>query len=80
MSNNDRKPVTATEGELSDQQLDNVSGGQQVVKLEKITVTAKREEPQQVVKLDKVTVTAKREQPGITGTQVASVDTGTRKN
>ena len=31
MSNNEKKPVAQPEGELSDQQLDSVSGGQQVV-------------------------------------------------
>ena len=77
MSNNEKKPVAQPEGELSDQQLDSVSGGQQIVKLEKITVTAKREQPSQVVKLDKVTVTAKRDAPS---TQVASSDGLTKKN
>jgi hypothetical protein len=75
MSNTDQKPVAQPEGELSEQQLDSVSGGQQVVKLEKITVTAKREQPQQVVKLDKVTVTGKREP-----TQIASAEGVTKKN
>ena len=79
MSNKDQKPATQPEGELSDQQLDDVSGGQQIVKLEKITVTAKREQPQQMVKLDKMTVTAKRESP-LAGTQIASLDTGTKTN
>lgn len=79
MSNKEQKPVPP-EGELSEQQLDAVSGGQEVVKLGKITVTAKREEPQQVVKLDKVVVTAKREQTGTSGTQVAQAGAGTKKN
>ena len=74
MSNKEQKPVSRPDGEISDQQLDSVSGGQQVVKLEKITVTAKREQPQQqVVKLDKVVVTAKREP--LAGTQIASAAT-----
>ena len=77
MNTNDQKPVAKPEDELSEQQLDSVSGGQQIVKLEKITVTAKREQPQQVVKLDKVTVTAKREQPSV---QVASADGSVKKN
>ena len=64
-------------GELSDQQLDDVSGGQQVVKMEKIVVTAKRETaaPQQVVKMDKVVVTARRdtkEPNDLSGVQIAS--------
>jgi hypothetical protein len=79
MSNKERKPVVQPEGELSEQQLDSVSGGQQIVKLEKITVTAKREQPQQVVKLDKVVVTAKREPP-LSGTQIASAEGATKKN
>ena len=62
MSNKETKN-TRPDGELSETDLDKVAGGQEVVKLGKITVTAKREEPQQVVKLDKVVVTAKREQP-----------------
>ena len=45
MSNKEQQPVVQPEGELSDQQLDNVSGGQQIVKLDKVTVTAKREPP-----------------------------------
>ena len=79
MSNKDKYTAVQAEGELSEQQLDSVAGGQQVVKLEKITVTAKREQPQQVVKLDKVTVTAKREPP-LAGTQIASADGVTKKN
>ncbi len=80
MSNKENQ-VVHPEGELSEQQLDSVAGGQEIVKLEKITVTAKREQPQQVVKLDKVIVTAKREPgPGISGTQVASADASTKKN
>jgi hypothetical protein len=73
------KPIVQPEGEITEQQLDSVSGGQQVVKLEKITVTAKREQPQQVVKLDKVTVTAKREPP-LSGTQIASATGKTSTN
>ena len=68
-------------GELSDQQLDDVSGGQQIVKMEKIVVTAKRSDanaPQQVVKMDKVVVTARRETrdpADLSGTQIAQADT-----
>ena len=79
MSNKEQKPVANPEGELSEQQLDSVSGGQQVIKLEKITVTAKREQPQQMVKLDKVVVTGKREPP-LSGTQIASTEGATKKN
>ncbi len=68
-------------GELSDQQLDDVSGGQQVVKMEKVVVTAKRSDanaPQQVVKMDKVVVTARRdtrEPADLGGAQIAQADT-----
>lgn len=67
-------------GELSDQQLDDVSGGQQVVKMEKIVVTAKRSDanPPQVVKMDKVVVTARRdtkEPADLAGAQIAQADT-----
>jgi hypothetical protein len=69
------------QGELTDQQLDKVAGGQEVVKLGKITVTASRSEaqPQQVVKLDKVVVTAKREKADLSGSQLAAAEP-TRKN
>ena len=80
MANTDQKPVSHPEGELSESDLDKVAGGQEVVKLEKITVTAKREEPQQVVKLDKVVVTAKREPTDASGTQVAQASASTKKN
>jgi hypothetical protein len=78
MSAKDKKPVN-NEGELSDQQLDKVAGGQEVRKMETIVVTAKREKPAdpQVVKMGTITVSAKRDtQPS---TQVAAVDT-TKKN
>jgi hypothetical protein len=80
MANRDQKPAVHPEGELSESDLDKVAGGQEVVKLGKITVTAKREEPQQVVKLDKVVVTAKREPSDASGTQVAQASTSTKKN
>jgi hypothetical protein len=67
------------QGELSDQQLDNVSGGQEIRKMEKIVVTAKRSDanPQQVVKMEKVVVTATRdskEPADLGGAQIAQVD------
>ncbi len=75
MSSNQKNP-----GELSDEQLDDVSGGQEIRKMEKIVVTAKRSDanPQQVVKLDKVVVTARREgtEPAdLGGAKIAQVDT-----
>ena len=77
MSKKDKKPV-GHDGELSDQQLDKVAGGQEVRKMETIVVTAKREQPQQVVKMEKIVVTAKREKDP--ATQVASAETGSKKN
>ena len=76
MSKKDNKPV-GNDGELSDQQLDKVAGGQEVRKMETIVVTAKREHPQQDVKMETIVVTAKREKDP--ATQVASVDTN-KKN
>jgi hypothetical protein len=72
----------AQDGELSDQELDGVSGGQaEIVKLDPIIVTAKRSQAAQpVVKLDPVVVTAKREQPNIAGAQVASAGGTIKKN
>ena len=77
MTSKDKKP-----GELSDQQLDGVSGGQEIHKMDKITVTAKRSDlnaqPQQVVKMDKIVVTARREDKepaSLAGSQVAQADT-----
>ena len=75
MSKKDQKPVT-NDGELTDQQLDKVAGGQEVRKMETIVVTAKREQPQ-VVKMGQIVVTAKRDKDA--GTQVAAAET-TKKN
>jgi hypothetical protein len=80
MSTKDKKPVSK-EGELTDQQLDKIAGGQEEVKkMGTIVVTAKRERPaEQVVKMGTVTVTAKRD--SASSTQVASVDpNATKKN
>ena len=76
MSSKDQK----TEGELTDKQLDGIAGGQEVKKMGTIVVTAKREQPasDKVVKMEKIVVTAKREQDP--ATQVASADTGNKKN
>ena len=79
MDTKENKPVVQPEGEITEQQLDSVSGGQEVVKLGKITVTAKREQPQQIVKLDKVVVTAKREPP-LAGSQIAAATTKSETN
>jgi len=78
MSVKDKQPVK-NEGELSDQQLDKVAGGQEVRKMETIYVTAKREKPanDQVVKMGTITVTATKDKEP--ATQVAAVDTN-KKN
>jgi hypothetical protein len=63
-----------TEGELSEAQLDGVSGGQEVKKMGTIVVEAKRLPPeQQVVKMETIVVTASREKPDTSGTRVAAV-------
>ena len=77
MSKKDEKPVK-NDGELSEQQLEKIAGGQEVRKMETIVVTAQREQPQ-VVKMGQIVVTAKREKEP--ATQVAAVDTpSTKKN
>ena len=75
MSKKDEKPVK-NEGELSEQQLEKIAGGQEVRKMETIVVTAQREQPQ-VVKMGQIVVTAKRDKEP--ATQVAAVDPGTTK-
>jgi hypothetical protein len=78
MSKKDSKPQ---EGELSEQQLDKVAGGQEVRKLETMTVTAKRLPPEQkVVKLDPIVVTAKRDKNDLSGTKLAQNDAKADKN
>jgi hypothetical protein len=77
MSKKDQKPV-ASEGELSEQQLDKIAGGQEVRKMETVVVTAKREKPEQVVKMGRIEVSAKRDKDA--STQVASTDAGTKRN
>ena len=74
------------DGELSDQQLEDVAGGQEVVKMEKITVTAKKPAnfvaaaPEaEVVKMETIQVTARREKPDAAGTRLAAVDSRGKK-
>jgi hypothetical protein len=77
MSKKDEKPVKH-DGELSEQQLEKIAGGQEVRKMETIVVTAQREQPQ-VVKMGQIVVNAKREKEP--ATQVASADpASTKKN
>ena len=76
MSQKDKK-----QGELSEEQLDDVSGGQEVVKMGTIVVEAKRLPPEQkVVKMETITVTAKRDQPDLAGTKLAQSDPKNKKN
>jgi len=78
MSQKDKQPG---DGELSEQQLDKVAGGQEVRKMETIVVTAKRPQPEQkVVKMDTIVVTAQREKPDLAGTKVAQADVKTHKD
>jgi hypothetical protein len=67
------------EGELSEQQLDRVSGGTEVRKMGTIVVEAKRPH-EKVVKMETIVVTAKREKHDAGGTQVAAVTGKPGKN
>jgi hypothetical protein len=69
------KQPGARDGELSEQQLDRISGGQEVRKMETIVVTAKRPAPQaKVVKMETIVVTAQREKPDLAGTNLAQAE------
>ena len=75
MSKQDRKKGGTRDGELSEQQLDRVSGGQEVRKMETIVVTAQREKaPTKVVKMETIVVTAQRDKPDLAGTKLASAE------
>ena len=75
------KEKTKHDGELSEQQLDKVAGGQEVRKMETIVVTAKRLPPEQkVVKMETIVVTAQRERPDLAGTKLAQADSKSKKN
>ena len=77
MSSKDKKE----QGELSEEQLDGVSGGQEVRKMETIVVTAKRLPPeQQVVKMETITVTASRDKPDTAGTGVQTAGVTNKKS
>ena len=71
------KKTESKDGELSEQQLDRVAGGQEVVKMGTINVVAKREKPEQakVVKMETIQVTASRDKPETT-TRLAGVTPG----
>ena len=75
MSKNDGRKPGARDGELSEQQLDRISGGQEVRKMETIVVTAKRPAPQaKVVKMETIVVTAQRDKPDLGGTKLAQAE------
>ena len=79
MSKKENGKVTR-EGELSEQELDKVAGGQEVKKMGTIVVTAKREHSDKVVKMDTITVTAQRDKPDVAGTKLAQADVKTKKD
>jgi hypothetical protein len=75
------KEKSTQDGELSEQQLDKVAGGQEVRKMETIVVTAKREpQPQKVVKMETIVVSAQRDKPDLAGTRLAQADSKTKKD
>ena len=75
------KEKTKQDGELSEQQLDKVAGGQEVRKMGTIVVEAKRLPPEQkVVKMETIVVTAARDKPDLAGTRLAQADAKTKKN
>ena len=65
------------QGELSEEQLEGVAGGQEVKKMGTIVVEAKRLPPEpKVVKMETITVTASRDKPDVNvGVQTAGVQT-----
>jgi len=80
MAKKDTKNPGTRDGELSEQQLDRVAGGQEVHKMGTIVVTAKRPQPEaKVVKMETIVVTAQREKPDLAGTKLAQADGKTRK-
>ena len=75
------RTTSAQDGELSEQQLDKVAGGQEVRKMETIVVTAKRlPSEQKVVKMETIVVTAQRDKPDMAGTNLAQADGKSKKN
>ncbi len=74
------KEKTQQDGELSEQQLDKVAGGQEVRKMGTIVVEAKRLHPDKVVKMETIVVTASRDKPDLAGTNLAQADTKSKKN
>ena len=74
------KEKTQQDGELSEQQLDKVAGGQEVRKMETIYVTAKRPAAEKVVKMETIVVTASRDKPDLAGTRLAQADSKAKKD
>lgn len=74
-----QKTTSTHAGELSEQQLDKVAGGQEI-RRETIVVTAQRPKPEQIVKKETIVVTAQREKPDLAGTKLAAVDAKSKKN
>ena len=74
-----QKTTSTHDGELSEQQLDKVAGGQEI-RRETIVVTAQRPKPEQIVKKETIVVTAQREKPDLAGTKLAAVDAKSKKN
>ena len=69
------------QGELSEDQLEGVAGGQEVRKMGTIVVEAKRLPPEpKVVKMETITVTASRDKPDTAGATVATVGVQKKKS
>jgi len=69
------------EGELSEDQLENVAGGQEVRKMGTIVVEAKRLPPEpKVVKMETITVVAEREKPDTAGASVQTASVQKKKS
>ena len=76
MSNKDKQ-----QGELSEEQLEGVAGGQEVKKMGTIVVEAKRLPPEpKVVKMETITVAAQRERPDVGGTGVQTAGVQKKKS
>lgn len=69
------------EGELSEEQLEGVAGGQEVRKMGTIVVEAKRLPPEpKVVKMETITVTASRDKPDSTGAGIQTAGVQKKKS
>ena len=69
------------QGELSEEQLEGVAGGQEVKKMGTIVVEAKRLPPEpQVVKMETITVVATRDKPDAGGASVQTASVQKKKS